>query len=367
MAPEVLDITPCREGAQSCGAVASAHIEQIDDLRCDEWNAYVARHPNGTIFHMWGWRRAVEKSFQHRPIYLVAMREGRIAGCLPLFHVRSLFLGSMLISVPYAVGGGILADDVEPAGALFRAARDLCSELSCRCVEFRSEKASIDELAVSDRYVGFERELPGRPEEVLGWLPRKARAAARQGRERFGLAIAHGEEHLDLVWQLYAENMGRLGSPVYPKHFFEALAEATEGRHWVSRVTWDGKPVAGLVTFLHGDRVMPYFFGSTPSAKVCHAANFIYMSVMERAVEEGYRAFDFGRSRRDNAGSCDFKRFQGFTPRPLEYQTYCPPGEHAPASSPSSGRYTLARHIWRHLPLALTTALGGRLTKHFPG
>jgi hypothetical protein len=88
---------------------------------------------------------------------------------------------------------------------------------------------------------------------------------------------------------------------------------------------------------------------------------------MERAVAAGYRVFDFGRSRRDNAGSFDFKRFHGFEPIALQYQRFSPSGQAPPSLSPSARRFRLARRVWKHLPLTLTQYASSRLAKHLPG
>ena len=115
---------------------------------------------------------------------------------------------------------------------------------------------------------------------------------------------------------------------------------------------------------LYNDRVMPYFVGATHDARQFSAANFIYLVAMERGVEEGYRIFDFGRSRRENAGSFDFKRFHGFEPSSLGYQRFVVSGAEAPNISPSNPRYRLARRVWSHLPLWVTQPLGARIAKH---
>jgi CelD/BcsL family acetyltransferase involved in cellulose biosynthesis len=121
------------------------------------------------------------------------------------------------------------------------------------------------------------------------------------------------------------------------------------------------------MTLLFRERVMPYFIGTTQSAKRCSAANFIYLATMERAVAEGFRVYDFGRSRKDNAGSFDFKRFHGFVPRPLMYQQYCVSGRAAADLTPGNPTLALARRVFRCLPLPLTRTLGGYLARHIPG
>ena len=50
----------------------------------DAWDAYVARHPLGTVDHLWGWRAVFRQVFGHDSEYLVARRDDTIVGVLPL-------------------------------------------------------------------------------------------------------------------------------------------------------------------------------------------------------------------------------------------------------------------------------------------
>ncbi len=332
-----------------------------------EWNRYVENHAQGTIFHTLGWRDAVRQVFHHEDLYLTAMRRGAIVGALPLFLVKSRLAGRMLVSVPYGVGGGILAQDAEACSALFGVAQKMAEARKCRAIDLRSEQASILGIPTIDRYVGFRREMPEDPRDVLSWLPRKARAAARNARNKFQLTISFGDEHLETVWRLYTLSMRRLASLAYPFAFFEKLIAYTPNQHLVSLVRWNGCPIAGLVSFLFRDRVLPYFIGTTDDARRCSAANFIYLTAMERGVSDGYRVFDFGRTRRDNAGSFDFKRFNGFSPEPLGYQMYTLPGHSPPDLSPTNPKFRAVRSVWPHLPLCVTTTISACVAKHVTG
>ncbi|HNQ23323.1 MAG TPA: FemAB family PEP-CTERM system-associated protein [Phycisphaerae bacterium] len=344
-----------------------SHVELLAVAQEAAWDAYVSRHPDGTIFHTLAWRNAVRATFNHEHCYLAAWCGQTLVGVLPLTLIASRLTGRRLTSVPYAVAGGILADDADTAQALFRRARELAVEQRCTLLELRSARAGVAELPVLDRYVGFQRILPTTPAEVLGWLPRKARAAARNARDKFGLTARFADEHLGTVWRLYACSMRRLGSINYPRRFFEELVARTPGQHWVSLIEWNGAPVAGLLTLLFRDTVLPYFVGVADAARVCHAANYVYLTLMERAVEYGYRVFDFGRTRRDNSGSYDFKRFHGFEPRPLQYQQYRPAGARATDWSPTNPRLQWGRRLWPRLPLCITRPLGAYLARHLPG
>ncbi|MFQ5590851.1 MAG: FemAB family XrtA/PEP-CTERM system-associated protein [Phycisphaerae bacterium] len=351
----------------SSPAQSSGHVVLLSEDLESAWDSFVESHGEATLFHTTAWRKAVAEAFGHEPVYLVALCGDRVVGILPMFVVWSRIAGRMLVSVPYGVGGGAVADDDEVVAALFQRAKDIGAARECWTLELRSERARIPSLPTVARYVVFRRALPTAPSDVLGWLPRKARAAARNARDKFGLTVEFGDEGLTEAWRLYSISMRRLASLNYPLRFFEKLLEHTPGRHWVSLVRREGRVVAGLVTFLFKDRVMPYFVGTTADARTYHAANFIYLTAMERGVERGYREFDFGRTRRENTGSYNFKRYHGFEPHPLGYQR-CTLREHRAVDLyPSNPRLQLARRLWTHLPLAITRVVGAGLAKHIPG
>jgi len=339
----------------------------LDSVARHAWADYVTRAPAGTLFHHPDWCECVAAAFRHQPLHLLARRGGATVGVLPLLGVRSLLAGELLVSVPYGTYGGILAEDAEARAGLAAAAVRLTHARGARLLELRSAVGGLAGWVDDRRYVVFTRRLPSRVEELETYLPRKARAAARQARRREGLTVRHDAGLLRLTWGLYARSMRRLGSLNYPYRFFEKLVETLGPRAWVT-VVWKGaRPVAGLLSFVFRDRVYPYFVGVDERRRCTGATNLLYLSVMERAVGEGLRWFDFGRSRRDNVGAFDFKRNQGFEPQPLGYQRYVPPGATLPDLSPGNPRYARLRRVWTRLPLALTRPLGAWLSASIPG
>jgi len=347
--------------ALACGPVA------IDGRARTRWDDFVQGHRLGSVFHTSAWHDVVRETFGHAPHYLQATRGRTMAGVLPLFLVKSKLAGRLLVSVPYGVAGGVLADDQDAAEALIAAAKALVHKAGASMLDLRSREAVSPELVDVARYANFERELPDGPGDVLAWLPRKARAAARNGRDKYELTVSWDVNDLPEVWRLYSINMRRIGSLAYPIEFLRRIVAHERLDAWVSLIRWRGEPAAGLLTLCHTDRVMPYFFGATDAARRCSAANFAYMTLMRRAIEHGYRVFDFGRSRVDNRGSYEFKRLHGFEPTPLRYQCFVPEGRHAPNLSPSNPKFRLARRLWPRLPLKLTQYLGARIARHVPG
>lgn len=352
----------------------SIQVKALDSASESAWEIYVAGHPSGTLFHTLVWRNAVEEAFGHSSRYLCAWREHQLVGVFPLTQVASYLAGTILVSVPYAVYGGVLADDDEARIALLDRAQELAEQTRAQWIDIRSIDPQWPHLPVVRRYVTFRKHLPEHAAQVLNELPRKARAAARQARERFQLHARFDDGQLNLVWSLYSQSMRRLASPNYPRAFFASLIRQTGTtdsplpiRHLVQVVMHRERPIAGLISFIYRGTLMPYFAGCDERFNKYHPNNFLYLTAMEQAVELGCREFDFGRSRIDNSGAYDFKRFQGFEPTPLSYQYYVPRGGRTPDLHPDNGRLALARRVWPRLPLAVTRPLGAWLAKSIPG
>jgi FemAB-related protein (PEP-CTERM system-associated) len=339
-------------------------VKAYVEADAEAWQKYVCAHPSATVFHMMAWSRAVERTYGHRPMHLTAWSDDRLVGALPLFLVKSIFVGRVLVSVPYATYGGILADSDEVTNSLLEAAEDLSAKSNAEYLELRHRDENNLNLPEIDRYDTFRKRLPENPDDVLPSLPKKTRAAARKGLKV--LTVGIGADLLDPVYDLYSYTMRRLGSPNFKRRLFHELQNGY-GEDCVCLVVKDdGKPVAGVISYVFRDEIVPYFSGSLPDGTRKNANNVMYLKLMEYAIERGLRWFDFNRTRRDNRGPHAFKRYHGFEPSPLHYQISLNKAKELPNLSPSNRKFALAGRLWRKLPLCLTRSAGGRITKWIP-
>jgi len=359
----------------------SVRVRKLDRQSEPIWDRYVDRHPDGTLFHTLLWKDSVQAVFGHESQCLTAWRGDRLVGVFPLMCVTSRLAGKLLVSVPYGVYGGTLADDEEAAGALLHHAQELAERLGVQWIDIRSIEPQWPTLPIVRRYVTFRKQLPNNPDEILSQLPRKARAAARQARNRYQLEVDFDDGHLHTVWSLYSQSMRRVASLNYPLRFFSRLVDRTaacegtassqsqQGKagHLVQLIRYQGRPVAGLLSFVYRGTLLPYFAGCDARFEKVHPNNFLYLTAMEEGVRRGCHTFDFGRSRIDNTGPYNFKRFQGFEPTPLHYQYYVPRGGRTPNLHPGNPKLDLAQRVWPKLPLTVTRPLGAWLAKSIPG
>jgi FemAB-related protein (PEP-CTERM system-associated) len=329
-----------------------------------EWDAFVRTSDGGTPFHLTPWKRAIEQTFGFRAHYLVARHRGVIEGVLPLFEVRGLAGGRALVSVPFAVYGGICAETHAAREALVAAARDLGRRRGASYVELRQKRDLGLRLPTKSLYVTFARTISKNEDENARMIPRKQRRMTRQG-AKHGLRATIGEAHLDSVYDIYARSVHRLGSPVFPRRLFGAIAREFGKECEVLAVWHEERIVAGVLSLLYEDQILPYYGGDLREPNLLGTADFMYWELMCHAARAGYRIFDFGRSR-EGTGAYDFKRHWGFEPVPLPYQYLLLRGDRLPDVSPSNPKFRIATRLWTRLPLSVANAVGPRITRYLP-
>lgn len=329
-----------------------------------EWDAFVRTSTEGTPFHLIAWKRAVQETFEFPAHYLIARQGLRIEGVLPLFEVRGFTGGKALISVPYAVYGGICATSAAARWALAGAAEALGRSRRAEYIELRQRREQGLGLPTKTLYVSFARSISKRDEENAQAIPRKQRRMTRLGATH-GLRAEIGRDHFDNFYEIYAQSLRNLGSPVFPRNLLRGVLEAFEKDCQILTVWREDRMVAGVLTLFYEDQVLPYYGGALRESFKYAVNDFMYWELMRYAAAAGYRIFDFGRSR-EGTGSYDFKRHWGFEPVPLPYQYVLLKNQRLPNLSPSNPRFKVATHVWKRLPLGVTKILGSRVTRYLP-
>jgi FemAB-related protein (PEP-CTERM system-associated) len=341
-------------------------VRQLNPETEAGWQEFVTRCSVATVFHELAWKRAVEEAYGHRAHYLFAERQGAISGVLPLFYVHGPLTGRALVSLPYAVYGGIAATDSASMEALYGAAIELSEQWGARYVELRQRHACPVPGVAVDRYVTFRKTLPRDPGQVLGQLPGKARNVVRKAQKAYGLtASPRGADGVDQLYPIYNRALRRLGSPPYRKRFLRALATHYGDRALVLIIEYEGRPIAGQLALRFRDEMVSYIGASDERCSAMSPNNFMYLSLMETASREGLGVFDFGRTRKNNRGGMAFKKNQGATPEDLPYLFSVRRGS-VPNLTPGNRSFDLPRRAWRRLPLLMTRAIGACVTRWIP-
>ena len=325
------------------------------------WDAYVQAAPGATFFHRYGWRRVIETALKQPCHFLLAEREGRIEGVLPLGEVRSPLFGHTLVSMPFCVYGGIVAANDEARQALDRAALALAEALGVGHLEYRDRDAPAHpDWPGTNLYATFRRALDPEVEQNLLAIPRKQRAMVRKG-IKVGLR-SEIDHDLRRFYPAYCESWHRLGTPVLPRRYFQLLLEEFGSDVDIVSVIQQDEVVCCVMNFYFRDEVWPYYAGVTAAARLLAGSDFMYWEVMRLAVERGYRLFDFGRSK-VGTGAYDFKHNWGFEPQALHYGYHLVRAGAVPENNPNNPKYRLFIKAWQRMPLALANFIGPHIIR----
>jgi len=335
--------------------VAPTKVRACQAADRQRWNEFVRRHAEGTFFHLAEWQDVLRKAFGHRSYYLLAERDGAICGVLPLAHMNSFIFGSALVSTPFCVYGGIVADDEAAHAALENEACALARKLGVQHLEMRNRRRRHPQWPCKDLYVTFRKEIHPEAEANLSAIPRKQRAMVRKGIQK-GLR-SEVDQDTARHYALYSESLRNLGTPVFARKYLDVLREVFREDCEIRTVMSGDTPVASVLSFFFRDEVLPYYGGGSSAARSVAGNDFMYWAVMDAARERGLRIFDYGRSKR-GTGAFEFKEHWGFVPEPLFYEYYLVRAQEMPNLSPTNPKYQKAIALWQRLPLQLTQMIG---------
>ena len=341
--------------SESAGLVVKRLAPQ-DIATARRWDEFALACSGATFFHRAGWQKIVHDVFGHDTYFLYAEVDGHIQGVLPLGHVNSWLFGNSLVSLPFAVYGGVAALSAEAAGALETEAQKIANHLGVAHLELRNTNPRHADWPTQELYVTFRKEILPEEEANLLAIPRKQRAMVRKGFKN-GL-VSEIDSSVDRFFTLYADNVHRHGTPAMPKSYFKALLDEFGDDCEVLTVTSpDGCPLSSVLSFYFRDEVLPYYAGDDESARHLAANDFKYWELMRRSCERGLKVFDYGRSKRET-GSYAFKKNWGFEPRPLHYEYCLYTRDAIPQNNPSNVKFKLLIAAWQHLPVGLANWLG---------
>jgi len=157
--------------------------------------------------------------------------------------------------------------------------------------------------------------------------------------------------------------MRDLGSPVHSMDLMRHVLEEFGERCRIFVLHGSDEPVAAALV-IGFDKVLRNPWASSLRRYATLSPNMLlYLRMLEYACDQGFRAFDFGRST-IGEGTYKFKEQWGAVPVPLYWYYLSLNGKPLDPGISGARRLDIARHCWRRLPLVVTKVVGPRIRKH---
>ena len=281
------------------------YVEELSNEK--EWEDFVTSAKAGTFYHSLKWKEVLQKSFPHRPFYLIIKNtDGRLVGISPGFIVDE-FHNKIYYSTPYSDYGGpaIATGYIHQASFALLDFLKNPSSGGLAYAKFRiTEKTLVNSLASPI----------GSTESIMGVMEIDLEATSTQfiwdhvfsGRrrkkfkqeERRGIQIREAQTRSDLrtFYELYSENMTYIGAHPFPYRFMENIWDILSPSHVRIWIMENREPFASKLFFKYGQKIFSAYFGLDRDRCPSGSDSYCYMTwaEMKRAEEEGFTQVSLG-------------------------------------------------------------------------
>lgn len=366
---------------------AEVHVQadRFAAFPADEYQRYIAGHPQATPYHDGAWLQAVERAYNHAGWLVSARSSGRLCGVLPLVEVRPPIGLASLVSLPFCDLAGALADSAEIKSQLVKQAQTLASEHRIKSLELREGGTPLSSVDGESARPGAQPwpggakvrmlcELPEDSEALFRSYKPKLRSQIRKaGKNGLTAELRTQTDALPLFYNVFAQTMRRLGSPVHSLRWFQELQAAYGDKMLVAVVFHNQTPVGAGVVLMAGRQACIPWAATLQEYNRLAPNMLLYWTLLSHVCDRGCTQFDFGRSTLGE-GTYRFKKQWGAQPHQLIWRDHNADAAHVTGekSGAAGGGGSLGasrlrpviEHIWRRLPLSMTNWVGPKLRRY---
>jgi serine/alanine adding enzyme len=339
-------------------------IVQLTTHKQPQWVSYLAHHANATIYHSLEIKKVIEKTFNHKTLYLIAVDKNDVVrGLLPLTQLKSRLFGNLHCAVPFFNYGGVLADNDSIETRLINHAWSTASADGSQHIEYR-QTHNLSNLPCRDDKVSMILELPENKECLWQNLGSKLRAQINKAAAHTHQVKIGKLELVDDFYQVFAHRMRDLGTPVYSKRLFINMLKQNVSAKIVVIYVKNRAASAGFILGWRNTLEIPWA-SSIKDANNQDNNMLLYWHILQFAIEQKYECFDFGRSSKD-ASTYKFKKQWGAKEHPLYWHYSLNDQNEIPSITTQNPKYQLAITVWKILPIWLTKIIGPHIVKYIP-
>lgn len=361
---------------------SALRVVEVNALTDPRWEAFVAAHPEGLIYHHPAWLRVLEREYGQKLLCLLCEDAAEVCrGIFALAYTRGLpfgkggeLAGRRLSSLPRTPVAGPLAEGDRATAALLAAAVQKVREQPTVRLQLKVSSNRLDGLL--EGLVGlpwrqsYTLTLPETSDQLrfgnarsharIKWAVNKA---AKSGVE---VRPAETEAELRAWYTLYLETMRWHAIPPRSYRFFNTCWEVLRPLGLMQLLVAEHKVglqgphqlLAGSILLKHNQTVFYAFNGRRQSALALRPNDAIQWRAVHDACKDGFRRYDFGEVTEANRGLATFKGKWG-TEASWLYRYYYPaPRASSATHSGDSPLYSAAQRAWRYLPLPATALIG---------
>jgi len=337
-------------------------LDNKNSLEKKSWDEFVLSTPGGSYCHLSGWGNVIEKTYNHKSLYMKINENGNIKGCLPLIIMESKIFGKKAVSLPFLDYGGIIAENDFRTMEIYKEALNFLHIDKCESLDLRQTYPTPYQNTSDGEKVTFFLELHTDPEVVWNKMNGKGRNQIRKS-QKSGISSEWVQnDGVTQFYEVFSQNMRDLGSPVHSIKFFWNIMAEFDEKVRILLIKKSGKVIGGGVCFIFKDCMIVPWASSLRNYRQYCPNNYFYWEAIKWGCQNGLNKFDFGRSS-PGSGTYKFKKQWGAIEQPLHWHWVN--GGHGDGNERvNKNQFLTAIQIWKKLPLSITKILGPILRRH---
>ena len=339
-------------------------IKQITRDQANQWEAYVEQNPT-IAWQSYYWYDVLKRHYPVDFYPLAAMDNNRICGILPLYGVKSFRGGLKLISVPYAVGGGIVADGPDAEKALLDAAIDLYQRLKADRIVFKQYKHKLEaDLITDDNFYNRELDLTVGADKLWSGLAEKNKHYIENNRKE-SIELDYPSSTVKQFHRLLLLHHRNSGIPCVSIKWIEDLIAFK--LYAIALLKLDGRIVAATLVKEHKQTVsFPFTCLPDDSDRSLSFGYQLYWQLIRKFSQEGKAIFHSGRIPKTDE-TYAYRLGWGGRQQGYYYQYYPNMGGgKTEFKKKASRKRQLVSMLWKRLPLSIANLVGPTIVRQFP-
>lgn len=349
--------------------MTSITIRKVEESDRKKWDAYVSGHPDGSPYHLYAWLASAWGAYKKKNYSLIAERNRKVVGVLPLLKIGFLFGGKALVALPYCDVGNCLADSDGVLESLLQKAYDLAKNTNIKRIDLRGNINPINLAGggrlnrLSGSKVRMLLELPESSDYLMKSFKSKVRSQIKKAEKNKLIFRWGNSDNLDDFYSVISRNMRDLGSPVHSRKWFREVLKEFGKNARMGIVEHQKRPVATGIILSAANTIAIPWASTIREFNRLSPNMMLYWNFLKYASDNHFKQFDFGRSTRGE-GTYKFKAQWGAKPISLDWYELLLTDKQSESFHPKFMKRELATTIWRHIPLNLTKILGPMIRHH---
>jgi hypothetical protein len=284
--------------------MASVYVREIGSDEYDDWDQFVCKSPQGTIFQTSGWLSTCASHFNKKFKIYGCFENGHIVAGCSFYLWRKAFLKNASSAFPTTSHGGILVaqsqtNDIrnqESYDTIMQSLRISIERNNFNYIQLFNSPSLLDVGAFvgsgwkkTDFYAyylflsNFEEEIS----KKLRWTMKKA--------SKNGITIEKSND-LDLFYPLLEEtfeykNLRPFASAVFYKEIFSFLQNSNKGEMWIAK-SISGEVCAAEIIIYDEKRAYRWSSASHPKLRKTGAPSLLLYELLKDLKERGFKEVD---------------------------------------------------------------------------